>query len=60
MGERTMGTMSPEFCEFCLESQLLHPYGPNGEYICYHCAMKDEDTTIRRFLQHEHGEGFDA
>lgn len=50
----------PAFCEMCGKFEELRPYGPNGESICFECAMKDEETTKRRFAQHVLGEDFDA
>lgn len=50
----------PAVCEFCQAHDELRPYGPNGENICFDCAMKDEETAMRRFRQHVLGEGFDA
>lgn len=47
-------------CHFCKKVDELRPYGPSGENICFDCAMKDEETTARRFKQHVLGEGFDA
>jgi len=35
----------PQQCDFCGEIRELRPYGPNGECICFECAMKDEETT---------------
>ncbi len=32
-------------CDFCGEIKELRPYGPNEEFICFQCAMKDEETT---------------
>lgn len=53
-------TTPPGICEFCKKKQELRPYGPNGENVCFDCAMKDEETTKRRFRQHVLGEDFDA
>lgn len=47
-------------CELCGLPAEVRPYGPNGEYICFDCGMKDEKTTKRRFEQHVLGKGFDA
>jgi hypothetical protein len=38
-------------CAFCHQIAELRPYGPNGERICFKCAMKDEETTTRKFLE---------
>lgn len=32
-------------CELCGKIAELRPYGPNGERICFDCAMKDPETT---------------
>jgi hypothetical protein len=47
-------------CSGCSLLEELRPYGANGEEICYDCAMKDMETTAKRFRQHVLGEGFDA
>jgi hypothetical protein len=36
-------------CELCGKIAELRPYGANGEWICFKCAMKDEATTSARF-----------
>lgn len=38
-------------CELCGNVDELRPYGPNNESICFDCAMKDEATTRRRFVE---------
>lgn len=38
-------------CELCGECEELRPYGPNKEWICYTCGMKDEETTEKRFKE---------
>lgn len=38
-------------CEFCGKHDELRPYGPNNENICFDCAMKDEETTNRKFFE---------
>lgn len=35
----------PQQCDLCGKIDELRPYGPNGECICFDCAMKDEPTT---------------
>ena len=37
----------PQQCDTCGTVAELRPYGPNGEAICFDCAMKDEATTRR-------------
>ena len=41
----------PQGCDLCGEVQELRPYGPNGEYVCFECGMKDEATAKRRFAE---------
>lgn len=46
----------PQQCDYCGEIRELRPYGPNGECICFDCAMQDEETTREAFarrLDHE-------
>ena len=38
-------------CEFCGRVEELRPYGPNNESICFDCAMKDKETTNRKFAE---------
>lgn len=38
-------------CEMCGEKADLRPYGAMGEWICFDCAMKDEPTARKRFIQ---------
>ncbi len=44
-------------CAFCGKINELRPYGPNNESICFDCAMKDEETTIRKFHEFVDGPG---
>jgi hypothetical protein len=32
-------------CELCGKVDELRPYGPNDEWICFDCGMKDKETT---------------
>jgi hypothetical protein len=34
-------------CFQCGKIAETRPYGPNGEEICFECAMKDEETTAK-------------
>lgn len=43
-------------CDYCKVRGELRPYGPNGEWICFSCAMKNEATTARRYREHVFGE----
>lgn len=38
-------------CEFCGKTDELRPYGPNGERVCFECAMKDEAAAKKKFLE---------
>lgn len=47
---------SPRTCEFCGEVKELRPYGPNGESVCFECAMLDEKAAERQMRKHLYGE----
>jgi hypothetical protein len=47
----TTGLGPVQKCEFCGDKKELRPYGPNSEWICFPCAMKDEKTTIKKFIE---------
>jgi hypothetical protein len=33
-------------CQLCnADGVELRPYGPNGEWICFHCGMKAKSAT---------------
>lgn len=36
-------------CETCGEVDELRPYGPNGEWVCFECAMQDEEAAGEKF-----------
>ncbi len=36
----------PEVCEMCGSVAECRPYGPNGETICFECAMTKVDESI--------------
>jgi hypothetical protein len=36
-------------CALCGKVDELRPYGPNDEWICFECGMKDEKTTKKKF-----------
>ena len=38
-------------CQMCGKEEELRPYGPNGESVCFDCAMKDEDAAERQFAK---------
>jgi hypothetical protein len=40
---------APDRCELCKKKfpkDFLRPYGPNEEWVCYECGMKDEASAI--------------
>lgn len=50
-------TEEPEgSCDLCQKHAELRPYGPRGKWICFECAMKDEQTTARRYREHVFGD----
>ena len=46
-----IGVTDPDKCDLCGEIAELRPYGPNGESVCFRCAMKDEEAAERAFEQ---------
>lgn len=40
-----------EACQMCGKVDELRPYGPNGEEVCFDCAMKDEAAAKRGFCR---------
>jgi len=36
-------------CQLCGKKEELRPYGPNGEFVCFECGMKDEEAAKRQF-----------
>jgi len=36
-------------CQFCKKVTELRLYGPKGEWVCFDCAMKDEESAKKRF-----------
>lgn len=38
-------------CELCGKIDELRPYGPGGKWVCFDCAMQDEDETKRQFAE---------
>ena len=43
-------------CEYCKKEDDLRPYGAKGEFICFSCGMKDEETTRKMFRQYSDAE----
>lgn len=39
----------PRQCEFCSVQAECRPYGPNGEWVCFHCGMLDEAAMQKAF-----------
>jgi hypothetical protein len=42
-------------CELCGKVKECRPYGPQGEQVCFDCAMKDEPAAHRGFLKYVMG-----
>ena len=42
---------NPQLCSDCGQKKELRPYGKNGAYVCFECAMKDEPTAKNQFRQ---------
>ena len=42
---------TPAKCEMCGKLEELRPYGPNGERVCFDCAMKDEAAMQKKFYE---------
>lgn len=40
----------PQCCDLCGKVEELRPYGPNREWICFSCGMKDEESAKRAFF----------
>lgn len=36
-------------CSECGKVEELRPYGKNGAFVCFDCAMKDEEEATRQF-----------
>lgn len=45
-----------QMCELCGKIDECRPYGPNGEQICFECAMLDEETTKKKMAEYIFGE----
>ena len=45
----------PQQCDLCGAIKELRPYGPNGEYVCFDCGMKDEPAARRAFVDRIEG-----
>ena len=41
----------PQQCDICGTIAELRPYGPNGECVCFDCAMKDKPAAKRQFIK---------
>ena len=39
----------PQGCDLCGEVAELRPYGPNGEWVCFTCGMRDQRAAIIAF-----------
>lgn len=47
---------APAVCSDCGKVDDLRPYGPGGAWVCFDCAMKDEDEAKRQFAKLFSGE----
>lgn len=45
----------PQVCELCGVIEECRPYGPNGEQVCFNCAMKDEEAAKRKMNEYLFG-----
>lgn len=45
----------PQVCELCGVIEECRPYGPNGEQVCFECAMKDEESAKRKMNEYLFG-----
>lgn len=47
-----------QMCEMCGKIDECRPYGPNGEQICFDCAMNKvgEETVKKRMNEYIFGE----
>lgn len=45
----------PQVCELCGAIEECRPYGPNGEQVCFECAMKDEEAAKRKMQEYLFG-----
>ena len=43
-------------CDLCSAVAETRPYGPNGEEVCFECAMKDPEAAKRGFRRFVLGE----
>ena len=41
----------PGKCQLCGKIKELRPYGPNKEWLCFKCGMKDEEHCKKRFRE---------
>lgn len=41
----------PGECEMCGRTDELRPYGPEGEHVCFDCAMKDRAAAERQLAK---------
>jgi len=42
-------------CAMCRKKSDTRPFGPQGERVCYDCAMKNEAAARRQFFRLVHG-----
>jgi len=39
----------PAECTACHKTAELRPYGKDGAWVCFECAMKDEPEAVAQF-----------
>ncbi len=55
-GRGFIAAEADQMCEVCGKIDECRPYGPNGEQVCFECAMKDEETTRKKMAEYIFGE----
>lgn len=46
----------PVICSDCGQLKELRPYGKDGAWVCFECAMKDEKEAEKQFQKLLNGE----
>lgn len=56
-GKGYIAAEAPRHCEMCNSFEECRPYGPQGEWVCFKCGMKDEAATKRAMNRYIYGAG---
>ena len=48
-GAHLIAVSEPSACAECGESKELRPYGKDGAWVCFDCAMEDEENAKAMF-----------